>query len=82
MPQPAQVLVVVLDDTADAESVLRPLHEGLRRLALPGHHLDVLPIFPDNKLLPTVRLTGCNVEIPQAIETPEIMLPEKWWKLW
>jgi hypothetical protein len=44
--------------------------------------VSVLPILPDNKLLPTVRLTGCNVEIPQAIETPEIMLPKKWWKLW
>jgi hypothetical protein len=85
MPQAAQVLVVVLDGTADAESVLRPLFEGLGRLALPSHHLDVLPILPDNKLLPTVRLTGCSVESPQTVDIPENCGPlpgKKWWKLW
>jgi len=81
---PAQILVVVLNPTIEAESALKQLHEGLGRLTLPDHHLDVMPLLPNDNLLPGVRSIGCNVECFQATEAPEIggPVPGKWWKLW
>src|SRR5436190_1867859 len=50
---PAQVLVVVLDDGADRQSVLDTVALGLTRVLPEGQHLDVLPMTSTDGLLST-----------------------------
>lgn len=58
---PAQVLVVVLDDGADRQSVLDAVGQGLTRVLPQGEHLDVLPMTNSDGLLSTVRGTRMHI---------------------
>lgn len=78
MQGPAQILVIVVAATSDYESVLRQLQDGLGRLSLPIHHLDIWRLLPDSKLLSTVRSTGCQVQPLPAQSEPV----SGRWKFW
>lgn len=73
---PAQVLVVVLDDRADRQSVLDAVGQGLTRVLPQGMHLDVLPMTSGDGLLSTVRGTRMHIHC----SPPEQKKP--WWKFW
>jgi hypothetical protein len=64
MAQPAQVLVLVVEDAHRSESIKRQIGEDLRRALPAGTHLDFWVLSPDNSLLPAIRGTGCRL-IPQ-----------------
>jgi hypothetical protein len=85
MKSPAQILVVVIDESAaNAGSILGKLNEGLARLALPGHQLDVLPMLPGDQLLPAVRSKDCNVERLATADFSDVngIKTKKRWKFW
>ena len=73
---PAQVLVVVLEDAADRQSVLDAIGQGLTRVLPQGAHLDVLPMADSDGLLSTVRGTRMHIHCAPP--------PEKkpWWRFW
>ena len=60
MQAPAQVLVIVTVDR-DVQSALDKVGASLGHLLPPGRSLDVWPLSPMDKLLPTVRGAGCRV---------------------
>ena len=60
MKDPAQVLVIVTVDK-DVQRALDKVGAGLGRILPSGRSLDVWPLSPTDKLLPTVRGTGCRV---------------------
>jgi len=67
MQAPAQVLVIVTVDT-DVQRALDKVGAGLRRILPSGRSIDVWPLNPMDKLLPTVRGAGCRVgERPRPI---------------
>ncbi len=72
---PAQILVLVLDDAADHQTVLDSVGEGLSRLLPHGVHLDVLPLSEGNSLLETVR--GTRMHIHSWLKTEK----KPWWKI-
>ena len=57
---PAQVLVIVTADR-DLQRALDKVGAGLGRILPSGRSLDVWPLSPMDKLLPTVRGAGCRV---------------------
>jgi hypothetical protein len=72
---PAQILVLVLDDASDHQSVLNSVGEGLSRVLPQGVHLDVWPLSDGNSLLDTVRGTKTNIHgAPPPDKKP-------WWKI-
>ena len=60
MEAPAQVLVIVTVDR-DVQRALGKVRAGLGRILGSGRSLDVWPLSPMDKLLPTVRGAGCRV---------------------
>jgi hypothetical protein len=82
MQQPAQVLVVVLAADAHVECTLKSLQEGLSSLTLPGGHLDIWPLPPNNSMLAAVRKAGCSLKSVSDIESGIHTQPGKWWKIW
>jgi SseB protein C-terminal domain len=60
MQAPAQVLVIVTDDR-DVPLALDKVGAGLGRILPSGRSIDVWPLSPMDKLLPTVRGAGCRV---------------------
>ena len=71
---PAQILVLVLDDAADHQSVLDSVGQGLTHVLPQGMHLDVWPLSQGG-LLDTVRSTRMSIHCP----TPSERKP--WWKI-
>jgi hypothetical protein len=57
---PAQVLVIVTDER-DVQRALDKVRAGLERILPSGRSMDSWPLSPRDKLLPTVRGTGCGV---------------------
>jgi len=72
---PAQVLVLVLDTTADQQRVLSSLGDGLARVLPSGIHLDVWPMSDRDGLLDTVRGTRMHIH---CVPPPE---RKPWWKI-
>ena len=72
---PAQVLVVVLDDGADRQSVLDAVGQGLTRVLPQGQHLDVLPMTSGDGLLSTVRGTRTHIHCEPPAQKKE------WWRV-
>ena len=72
---PAQVLVVVLDDGADRQSVLDAVGQGLTRVLPQGQHLDVLPMTSSDGLLSTVRGTRMHIHCTPPLER------KPWWRI-
>jgi hypothetical protein len=60
MQAPAQVLVIVTADR-DLQRALDKVGAGLGRILPSGRSMDVWPLSPTDKLLPTVREAGCRV---------------------
>ena len=60
MQAPAQVLVIVTVDK-DVQRALDKVGAGLGRILPSGRSIDVWPLRPMDKMLPTVRGTGCGV---------------------
>jgi hypothetical protein len=60
MQAPAQVLVIVTLDR-DTQLALDKVGAGLGRILPSGRSMDVWPLSPLDKLLPTVRGAGCRV---------------------
>ena len=60
MQAPAQVLVIVTVER-DVQRALDRIGAGLGRILPTGRSLDVWPLSPTDKLLPTVRGAGCRV---------------------
>jgi hypothetical protein len=71
---PAQILVLVLDDTSDPR-VLEAVDQGLVRLLPQGMHLDVWPLTCEHSLLGSVRETRTHVHCKPPVE------PKRWWKI-
>jgi len=72
---PAQVLVLVLDKTADCQNVMDTVEQGFAHVLPEGIHLDVWPMSENNNLLSTVRGTRTHLHCAPP--------PEKkpWWKV-
>jgi hypothetical protein len=62
---PAQVLVVILEKGAVGQSP--KIGEILRKTLPTGAHLDVLEWEPANPSLPTVRKTGCALDLNRKL---------------
>lgn len=60
MEAPAQVLVIVVADS-DSQRAVEKLGSGLGRVVPPGRSIDVWPLSPGDRLLPTVRAAGCGL---------------------
>lgn len=60
MPQPAQILIVVLaQEGVDLESATRRVTELVQMTIPSGQHIDVWPFAPNDPLLDIVRKTNC-----------------------
>jgi|SRR6185369_2513449 len=77
MEAPCQVLVLVLDGTADRRCVLEQVGEGLERVLPRGMHLDIWPMVGASELLTTVRGTRTHIHI--HCQPPPAKKP--WWKI-
>ena len=75
MEAPCQVLVLVLDGTADRQRVLEQVGEGLERVLPRGMHLDIWPMVGASELLTTVRDTRTHIHC----QPPPAKKP--WWKI-
>ena len=72
--RPAQVLFVSLDESANKDSVLGRIGDGLIRVLPKGEYLDVWPIDHNDSILVEVRQAGCEI----FRSTPR----KPWWKFW
>jgi hypothetical protein len=72
---PAQILVLVLDNTTDHQNVLDAVGQGLNCVLPQGMHLDVWPMTGHDGFLSTIRATQTHIYCA--------LPPEKkpWWKL-
>ncbi|MDG2207972.1 MAG: hypothetical protein P8K78_08715 [Pirellulales bacterium] len=77
MPQPAQILVLVLRSPEDAGKVLREISERLPTCLTEGATLDLWPIEPAHPILGEVRGADCQI---YAADLPASCKP--WWKFW
>ena len=75
MEAPAQVLVLVLDETSNRQTVLDAVGEGLRRVLPAATHLDVWPMSDGDNLLTTVRSTRTHIHCAPPPER------KPWWKI-
>lgn len=73
---PAQILVLVLDDPADQET-LDAVGQRLEHILPPGMHLDVWPLDNGHDLLPTIRETRMQ---PGSAAGP-VINKKPWWKI-
>jgi hypothetical protein len=72
---PAQILVLVLDNTTDPRNVLDAVGQALNRVLPQGTHLDVWPMTDRNSLLSIVRGTRTHIHC----EPPQEKRP--WWNI-
>lgn len=72
---PTQVLVLVLEDSADGQRALDSVGQGLTRVLPPGMHIDVWPLDGKSDLLETVRGTGMCIHGSRPAEK------KPWWKI-
>ena len=79
MPQPAQILVLVLRNPEDAENVLRNVSERLRACLPEDATLDLWPIDPAHPILDEVRGADCQI---YAATTSDPTGRKPWWKFW
>jgi hypothetical protein len=75
MEAPAQVLVLVLDGSANRQRVLEQVGEGLARVLPPGMYVDIWPMAGGSELLTAVRGTRTHVHC----QPPPAKKP--WWKI-
>ena len=61
---PAQVLVVVVEREDNLDSALAETDRAIKSILPADHHLDVLPLLPDNDLLQSVRAAECVIKSP------------------
>ncbi|UCE48489.1 MAG: hypothetical protein JSW47_23215 [Phycisphaerales bacterium] len=61
MKEPAQILVVVVDEMVEGNTVLEQIDQGLSRILPSGQSLDVWPMGKDNSLLDSIRAKGCQL---------------------
>ena len=61
MDKPAQILVVVIDQTVERKIVFEQIGQGLSRILPSGQSLDVWPMDKKNSLLSNVRAAGCQI---------------------
>jgi len=71
---PAQILVLVLDDTYD-QTVLDAVGQGLSRVLPQGVHLDVWPLSDGHSLVETIRGTRMQIHCAASASKP-------WWRFW
>ena len=74
--RPAQVLVLILEPTANADTVMKALGPQLRTVVPSGVVLDVWPISLSNEMVLAVRAAG--MEIFRASERSS----RPWWRFW
>ncbi|MGO9211723.1 MAG: enhanced serine sensitivity protein SseB C-terminal domain-containing protein [Terriglobales bacterium] len=72
---PAQILVLVLDGSADHQSILDSVGQGLTRVLPQGVHLDVWPLTDGHSLLDTVRGTRTHIHCSPPSEK------KPWWRI-
>ena len=72
---PAQVLVLVLDVSADQSRLLDSVGQGLASILPQGMHLDVWPMSDRDSLLNNVRETRMHVHC----QPPPVRKP--WWRI-
>jgi len=61
MDKPAQILVVVIDQTVERKIVFEQIGQGLSRILPSGQSLDVWPMDKENSLLGDIRTAGCQI---------------------
>ena len=71
---PTQVLVLVLHDAADQQSVFDAVEQGLVRILPNGMHLDVWPMSNRDNLISTVRGTRMHIHCAPPEKKP-------WWRI-
>ncbi len=76
MKQPAQILVLVLDEASDRSTVLDAVGHGLAIVLPKDTHLDVWPMSETHGLLSTVRQTKM-----QIVGKPAPLTERPWWKI-
>jgi hypothetical protein len=75
MTEPAQVLVIVLEQGRDMEEVLHEVNCHLAQLLTEDSHLDIFPLTKESGMLKSVRAVGCQILGAKAEAKP-------WWKFW
>jgi hypothetical protein len=79
MVGPAQILVLVFDENADAQGALNRIGAGLDVVFSGGAHIDVWPMGPASPFLRDVRLANCRVGKERASHAQGT---KPWWKFW
>ncbi len=79
MPQPAQILVLVVRSANDTENILRNVSERLRACLAEGATLDLWPIESTHPILHEVRGTDCSI---YTAATGNHAAHRPWWKFW
>ena len=60
---PTQILVVVVEREDQIDTALAETDRAIKSILPADRHLDVLPLLPDNDLLPTVRGADCVIKL-------------------
>lgn len=83
MEAPAQVLVLLLEPTANRKDVLAQLDAGIVKIFPRGATLDIWPIKKSDPLLATIRGTGTQLHLGAGSTEPApAATPRPWWKFW
>jgi len=61
MPNPAQILVLVLASDEGASEITDAVGHGLLRFLPESSHLDLWPLSINHDLIPAVRKAGCGI---------------------
>jgi hypothetical protein len=73
-PEPAQVLIIVLENRADLSSTMQAVVTLMNDSMAGSDLLDVWPMAPGDSLLKVVRKTNCCLFRKAR--------PQAWWKIW
>lgn len=66
MPNPAQILVLVLASDEGTPELTDAVGQGLLRFLPKSSHLDVWPLSINDDLIPAVRRAGCKIVGPDG----------------
>lgn len=78
--KPAQVLFLVVKSKSLIPQVMPQIQKGLDMIMPKGQHLDMLPLAPQSKMLPSIREAGCKVGVTRHVARRPQKKP--WWKFW
>jgi hypothetical protein len=77
MEKAAQILFVVLAAGTVEEVLVEQLGRGIYEIFPSGEYLEIIPLEPDNAMLPAIRSTECSLGA-SAVNAKS----RPWWKIW